>query len=99
MSEYEDDVKESPLGLSMKETEAGELRLMFEPDDFRFKIDATALRHVWHVRCLDTLKGLLLESYEICPLPELVLAAPEDLLDSLQRLDEVCSWLASGPPA
>lgn len=46
MSEYEDDVKESPLGLSMKETEAGELRLMFEPDDFRFKIDATTLRHM-----------------------------------------------------
>lgn len=63
------------------------------------QIDATALRHVWHVRCLDTLKGLLLESYEICPLPELVLAAPEDLLDSLERLDEVCGWLASGPPA
>lgn len=63
------------------------------------QIDATALRHVWHVRCLDTLKGLLLESYEICPLPELVQAAPEDLRDSLQRLDEVCGWLASGPPA
>ena len=30
----------------MTETEAGELRLMFEPDDFRFKIDATALRHM-----------------------------------------------------
>jgi hydrogenase-1 operon protein HyaF len=51
------------------------------------------------VRCLDTLKGLLLESYEICPLPELVQAAPEDLRDSLQRLDEVCGWLTSGPPA
>ena len=63
------------------------------------QIDATALRHVWHVRCLDTLKGLLLESYEICPLPELVQAAPEDLRDSLQRPDEVCGWLASGPPA
>ncbi len=63
------------------------------------QIDATALRHVWHVRCLDTLKGLLLESYEICPLPELVLAAPEDLLDSLERLNEICGWLASGPPA
>ncbi|WP_284935055.1 hydrogenase expression/formation protein, partial [Citrobacter freundii] len=63
------------------------------------QIDSTALRHVWHVRCLDTLKGLLLESYEICPLPELVQAAPEDLRNSLQRLDEVCGWLASGPPA
>ncbi|HAU4330322.1 hydrogenase expression/formation protein [Citrobacter freundii] len=61
------------------------------------QIDATALRHVWHVRCLDTLKGILLDSYEICPLPELVQAAPEDLLDSLQRLNEVCGWL-EGPP-
>ncbi|WP_258229684.1 hydrogenase expression/formation protein, partial [Salmonella enterica] len=57
------------------------------------QINATALRHLWHVRCLDALKGPLLDSYEICPLPELVLAAPEDLADSRQRLDEVCRWL------
>lgn len=49
------------------------------------QINATALRHLWHVRCLDALKGPLLDSYEICPLPELVLAAPEDLADSRQR--------------
>ncbi|MBJ3591823.1 hydrogenase expression/formation protein [Salmonella enterica subsp. enterica serovar Saintpaul] len=61
------------------------------------QIDSTALRHVWHVRCLDTLKGVLLDSYEICCLPELVLAAPEDLLDSLQRLNEVCGWLEGSP--
>lgn len=40
-------------------------------------INATGLRHVWHLRCTDTLKGPLLESYEICPIPEVVLAAPE----------------------
>lgn len=49
------------------------------------QINATALRHLWHVRCLDALKGPLLDSYEICPLPELVLAAPEDLADSRQH--------------
>lgn len=46
MSEYEDDIKSSPLGLTMTEAESGELRLMFEPEDFRFKLDATALRHM-----------------------------------------------------
>lgn len=56
-------------------------------------INATGLRHVWHLRCTDTLKGPLLESYEICPIPEVVLAAPEDLADSAQRLGEVCQWL------
>ena len=56
-------------------------------------INATGLRHVWHLRCMDTLKGPLLESYEICPIPEVVLAAPEDLADSAQRLGEVCQWL------
>lgn len=59
-------------------------------------INATGLRHVWHLRCTDTLKGPLLESYEICPIPEVVLAAPEDLVDSAQRLSEVCQWLAEG---
>ncbi|TGD49361.1 hydrogenase expression/formation protein, partial [Salmonella enterica subsp. enterica serovar Poona] len=39
------------------------------------------------------LHGPVPDSYEIGPLPELVLAAPEDLADSLQRLDEVCRWL------
>lgn len=57
------------------------------------QINATGLRHVWHVRCLDTLKGTLLDSYEICTLPELVLAAPEDLIESAHRLGEVCQWL------
>ncbi|MCZ9156389.1 hydrogenase expression/formation protein [Escherichia albertii] len=61
-------------------------------------INATGLRHVWHLRCLDTLKGPLLESYEICPIPEVVLAAPEDLVDSTQRLGEVCRWLAESAP-
>lgn len=58
-------------------------------------INATGLRHVWHIRCMDTLKGLLLESYEICLLPEVVLAAPEDLADSAQQLSEVCQWIAA----
>ncbi|MCF2051821.1 hydrogenase expression/formation protein, partial [Escherichia coli] len=40
----------------------------------------------------------LLESYEICPIPEVVLAAPEDLVDSAQRLSEVCQWLAEAAP-
>ena len=61
-------------------------------------INATGLRHVWHLRCTDTLKGPLLESYEICPIPEVVLAAPEDLVDSAQRLSEVCQWLAEAAP-
>lgn len=61
-------------------------------------INATGLRHVWHLRCTDTLKGPLLESYEISPIPEVVLAAPEDLVDSAQRLSEVCQWLAEGAP-
>ena len=61
-------------------------------------INATGLRHVWHLRCTDTLKGPLLESYEICPIPEVVLAAPEDLVASAQRLREVCQWLAEGAP-
>ncbi|KYI90997.1 hydrogenase expression/formation protein, partial [Salmonella enterica] len=57
------------------------------------QINATALRHLWHERCLDALYGPLLDSFEICPLPVLVLAAPEDLADSRQRLDDVCLWL------
>lgn len=57
------------------------------------RIDSTGLRHVWHLRCLDTLKGTLLDSYEVCVLPELVLAASEDLVDSAQRLGDVCRWL------
>ena len=40
----------------------------------------------------------LLESYEICPIPEVVLAAPEDLVDSAQRLSEVCQWRAEAAP-
>ena len=44
------------------------------------------------------LKGPLLESAKSTLIPEVVLAAPEDLVDSAQRLSEVCQWLAEAAP-
>ncbi|XPE69150.1 hydrogenase expression/formation C-terminal domain-containing protein [Shigella boydii] len=41
------------------------------------------LRHVWHFTLYGHLKSSpVTGSYEICRIPEVVLAAPEDLVDS-----------------
>ncbi|WP_411900481.1 hydrogenase expression/formation C-terminal domain-containing protein, partial [Salmonella enterica] len=45
------------------------------------QINANALRHLWHVRGLDALKGPLLDGFGIGSFPDRGLAAPEDLAE------------------
>ncbi|XPE53315.1 hypothetical protein ACNKHX_06095 [Shigella flexneri] len=48
------------------------------------------LRRVWHLRCTDTLKGRLLESYEICQYRKWCWQRQKIWSNSAQRLSEVC---------
>lgn len=53
------------------------------------RITATALPHVWRVRFYNSMDTLILDTFEVTEMPEVALAAPEDLADSGARILEV----------
>lgn len=53
------------------------------------RVDATATRNVWWVRFFNSQDTLILNSIEIADIPDVALAAPEDIADSAERLDEI----------
>ncbi len=56
-------------------------------------ITSTALRNVWRVQYFNSMKTLILNTIEIVDVPMVALAAPEDLLDSRERLAELVTWI------
>ncbi len=53
------------------------------------RVTATATPHVWRVRFYNSMDQLILDTFEVTAMPEVALAAPEDLTDSAERLREV----------
>lgn len=53
------------------------------------RISRTRLPHVWWVQYFNSTGQLILNTLEICLIPQVVNAATEDLEDSLQRLQEL----------
>ncbi len=53
------------------------------------RVTATALRHVWRVQFYNSMDTLILDTFEVTRVPEVALAAREDLADSGSRLDAV----------
>ncbi|MFH3480030.1 hydrogenase expression/formation protein [Xanthobacter variabilis] len=58
------------------------------------RIDSTALKGVWRVRFYNSTDVLILDTIEICEVPEVACAAPEDISDSAERLIEVLDAVA-----
>lgn len=57
------------------------------------RITATALPHVWRVQYYNSMDVLILDTFEVTTVPEVVLAASEDLVDSGARIREVLEAL------
>ena len=57
-------------------------------------VSSTGTRHVWRVQYFNSMQTLILDTLEIVELPEAAIAAPEDLVDSRQRLAELVQWMA-----
>ncbi|MED5543872.1 MAG: hydrogenase expression/formation protein [Pseudomonadota bacterium] len=53
------------------------------------RIRASGTRDTWWVRYYNSQDTLILNSIEISPIPEVALAAPEDIADSVERLSEI----------
>lgn len=57
------------------------------------RITATGTERVWWVQYFNSQDALILNTIEIAGVPEVALAADEDIADSRERLAEVVEWL------
>ncbi|MBV8047920.1 MAG: hypothetical protein JO171_12235 [Paludibacterium sp.] len=57
------------------------------------RVMATTLANVWRVQYFNGMNGILLDTVEITRIPEVALAAGDDLADTLTRLHEARDWL------
>jgi hydrogenase-1 operon protein HyaF len=57
------------------------------------RISSTLARNVWRVRYFNSMNTLILDTLEVVDVPEVALAAPEDLVDSRARLAELIVWM------
>jgi hydrogenase-1 operon protein HyaF len=57
------------------------------------RITSTLMRDVWRVQYFNSMSTLILDTIEIVDLPEVALAADEDLADSEGRLAELVAWM------
>jgi len=53
------------------------------------RVTACAQAHVWKVQFYNSMDTLILDTYEVCEMPEVALAAGEDLADSATRIRDV----------
>jgi hydrogenase-1 operon protein HyaF len=58
------------------------------------RITSTGARNVWRVQYFNSMDTLILNTIEVVEVPEVALAAPEDLVDSRVRLAELVDWMS-----
>jgi len=63
------------------------------------RITSTAARNVWRVQYFNSMNTLILNTIEVVDVPEVALAAPEDLDDTRARLAELIDWMSESCPA
>jgi len=61
------------------------------------RVSSTRTRNVWWVQYYNSQDAVVLNSLEITPVPEIILAAPEDIADSAERLAEVLAVYQDKP--
>jgi hydrogenase-1 operon protein HyaF len=58
------------------------------------RISSTLIRHLWRVQYFNSMQTLILNTLEIVDVPEVALAAAEDLTDSRERLADLLDWMS-----
>jgi len=58
------------------------------------RVTSTGVRDVWRVQYFNSMNTLILNTIEIVSAPEVVIAADEDLDDTVTRLAELLEWMA-----
>ena len=59
------------------------------------RITSTLLRNLWRVQYFNSMQTLILNTFEVVEVPEVVIAAADDLADSRSRMGELLDWMAS----
>ena len=62
------------------------------------RITSTGARDVWRVQYFNNMNTLILNTIEVVDVPEVALAAAEDLDDSRERLAELVAWMSESLP-
>ena len=57
------------------------------------RISATAARNVWRVQYFNNMQTLILNTIEVTPMPEVAIAAREDLVETRERLADLVQWM------
>ena len=57
------------------------------------RISSTAARDVWRVQYFNNMQTLILNTIEVVAMPEVAVAAREDLLESRGRLADLVQWM------
>jgi len=58
------------------------------------RISSTAARNVWRVQYFNNMQTLILNTIEVTEMPEVAVAAREDLVESSERLLELLQWMS-----
>ena len=57
------------------------------------RIASTLVRGAWRVQYLNSMNTIILNTIEVVDVPEVALAATEDLEDSKARMRELVAWM------
>lgn len=84
----------APADLAWLEHEIGSGRVRILSRGYgNCRISSTERPNTWRVVYYNSMDTMILNTIEVVELPEVALAAPEDLADSLERLTEAIDWL------
>lgn len=84
----------SPADMACLEEQLGTGRVVILSRGYgNCRISSTRVPNTWRVVYYNSQDAMILNSIEVVDMPEVACAAPEDLVDSEQRLREVMAWV------
>lgn len=84
----------SPADMACLEEQLGTGRVVILSRGYgNCRISSTCVPNTWRVVYYNSQDAMILNSIEVVDMPEVACAAPEDLVDSQQRLREVMAWV------
>jgi hydrogenase-1 operon protein HyaF len=63
------------------------------------RITSTLLRNLWRVQYFNSMQTMILNTFEVVDVPEVAIAAPDDLADSRSRMLELLDWMGESGSA
>ena len=84
----------SPADMACLEEQLGTGRVVILSRGYgNCRISSTRVPNTWRVVYYNSQDAMILNSIEVVDMPEVACAAPEDMVDSQQRLREVMAWV------